>query len=193
MQSSVEEILTAYAAKFSTVHVTDWKAQKEDPVLYTIVKHLKLPQEEFKDSLKWILDKKAIRAYLRFREGLMMKDGHLYHKTHLKQNSEEIFCFVVPKTHRDVALDGCHCKATHQSQCHSFSLMQEYFWWPGMAKDIEQRVKNCTHCKKYEGSPPIITSRSCLAVVQVRYCTLTTSPLKRQLASMKSQTSVTFL
>ena len=84
-----------------------------------------------------------------------MKNGFLYHKLQLKATGEDVWHFVVPKTHHSIALDGCHREAAHQGQRRSFSLMQEWFWWPGMARELKNRVKNCAHCKKFEGAPPI--------------------------------------
>ena len=86
---------------------------------------------------------------------MILKNGLLYHKTHLSKTAEELWCFIVPKSHQGVALDGCHHKAAHQGQRRSISLMQERFWWPGMTRDMINKVKNCAHCKKYEGAPPI--------------------------------------
>ena len=63
--------------------------------------------------------------------------------------------FIVPKSLWGIVLDGCHCEVAHQGQCHTISLMQEHFWWPGMTRDMINKVKNCAHCKKYEGAPPI--------------------------------------
>ena len=63
--------------------------------------------------------------------------------------------FVVPQTHRSAALDDCHCEAAHQGQCRSLSLMQEQFWWPGMAQDLRNRIKRCGRCRKFEAAPPI--------------------------------------
>ena len=84
-----------------------------------------------------------------------MKNGLLYHKLQLKATSEDVWRFVVPKTHHGVALDGCHREAAHEGQRRSFSLMQEQFWWPGMAHELKNHVKNCARCKKFEGAPPI--------------------------------------
>ena len=140
----------------TTLHVTDWKqAQKDDPALYTVVKNLRSPLNQFKDALKHVLDQKSIRAFVKARENLAMKNGLLYHKLRLKATGEDVWRFVVPKTYRSVTLDGCHRKAAHQGQCRSFSLMQERFWWPGMAHELKNRVKNCACCKKFEGAPPI--------------------------------------
>ena len=41
-RAQVEEALSAYPAKLVSVHTTDYKqAQKEDPVLYAIVKNMR--------------------------------------------------------------------------------------------------------------------------------------------------------
>ena len=102
-----------------------------------------------------VLDSKAARAYENQRDGLILKNGLLYHKTRLTKTSEDLWRFIVPKSHRGVALDGCHREAAHQGQRRSISLMQERFWWPRMTWDMINKVKNCAHCKKYEGTPPI--------------------------------------
>ena len=66
-----------------------------------------------------------------------------------------MFQFVVPQIHRSAALDGCHHEAAHQGQHHSLSLMQERFWWPGMAHDLRNCIKKCGRCRKFEAAPPI--------------------------------------
>ena len=136
-RAQVEEVLSAFPAQFVTVHTTDWKqAQKDDPVLYAIVKNMRASRKDFKKVLKYLIDKKFIQAYVKMRAGLVLKDGLLYQKTRLKSTGEEIFCFIVPTSHQGVALDGCHQEAAHQGQRRSLSLMQEHFWWPGMAREI---------------------------------------------------------
>ena len=125
-QACLAETLTACPAWMTTLHVTNWKqAQKDDPALYAIVKNLRPPLNQFKDALKHMHDQKSIRAFVKARENLNMKNGLLYHKLHLKATGEDVWHFVVPKTHRSVALDGCHHEAAHQGQRRSFSLMQE--------------------------------------------------------------------
>ena len=58
---------------------------------------------------------------------------------------------MVPKAHRTAALNGCHRDAGHQGRDHTLSLLQEHFWWPGMAKQMRQVIKTCRHCLQYEG------------------------------------------
>ena len=61
-----EEAVEARPARLATTNVTDWKQeQKEDPVLYQVAKHLRVPCEIFKAALHKVLDKKAIAVYIR--------------------------------------------------------------------------------------------------------------------------------
>ena len=110
-----EETVEARPARLATTNVTDWKLeQKEDPVLYQVVKHLRVPREMFRAALHKVLDKKATAAYVKAKEQLLIKNGLLYHKTWQGQANEIVFQFIVPQRHRSAALDGCHREAAHQ-------------------------------------------------------------------------------
>ena len=152
-----EEAVEARPARLATTNVTDWKQeQKEDPVLYQVAKHLRVPHETFKAALHKVLDKKATATYVKAKEQLLIKNGLLYRKNRQGQANEIMFQFVVPQRHRGTALDGCHQEAAHQGQCHSTALMQECFWWPGMTQDLRNHIKKCGHCRKYEAAPPVV-------------------------------------
>ena len=109
----------------------------------------------FKAALHKVLDKKATAAYVKANEQLLIKNGLLYSKTWQGQANETVFQFVVPQRHQSTTLDGCHCEAAHQGQRHSTTLMQEHFWWPGMTRDLRNRIKKCGCCRKYEAAPPV--------------------------------------
>ena len=133
-QACLAETLTACPAQITTLHATDWKqAQKDDPALFATVKNLRASLDKFKEALKHMLDQKSIRAFVKARENLVMKNSLLYHKLCLKTTGDDVWCFIVPKTHHSVALDGCHHEAAHQGQCHSSLLSKNDFggWvWP---------------------------------------------------------------
>ena len=104
-----KEMVESRPARLATTNVTDWKLeQKEDPVLYQVVKHLRVPHEMFKAALHKVLDKKATAAYVKVKEQLLIKNGLLYHKTRQGQADEMVFQFVVPQRHWSAAPDGCH-------------------------------------------------------------------------------------
>ena len=100
-----EEAVGARPARLATTNVTDWKQeQKEDPVVYRVAKHLRVPYT----APHKVLDKKATAAYVKVKEQLLIKNGLLYHKTWQGQAGEIVFQFVVPQRHWSTALDGCH-------------------------------------------------------------------------------------
>ena len=104
-----EEVVGARPARLATTNVTDWRQeQKEDPVLYQVVKHLRAPHKMFKVALLKVLDKKATTAYVKAKEQLLIKNGLLYHKTWQGPANEIVFQFIVPQRHRSAAFDGCH-------------------------------------------------------------------------------------
>ena len=88
-----------------------------------------------------------------------MKNGLLYRQSKQGQTQETVLQFVVPQIHRNAALDGCHREAAHQGQSHCLSLMQERFWWPGMARDLRNHIRKCGQCKKFEAAPPVAPLR----------------------------------
>ena len=110
----------------------------------------------FKAALHKVLDRKATAAYVKAKEQLLIKNGLLYRKTRQGQANEIMFQFVVPQRHQSTTLDGCHREAAHQGQCRSTTLMQECFWWPGMTRDLRNRIKKCGRCRKYEAAPPVV-------------------------------------
>ena len=151
-----KETVGARPARLATTNVTDWKQkQKEDPVLYQVVKHLRAPRKTFKAALHKVLDKKATTAYVKVKEQLLIKNGLLYCKTRQGPADEIMFQFIVPQRHRSATLDGCHREVAYQGQRCSTTLMQECFWWLGMTRDLRNRIKKCGHCRKHEAAPPI--------------------------------------
>ena len=77
-----EETLGARPARLATTNVTDWKLeQKEDPVLYQVVKHCKASRETFREALLKVTDKKATTAYVKSKEQLIIKNGLLYRQS----------------------------------------------------------------------------------------------------------------
>ena len=81
-QEVCQETAGARPARLATTNITDWKQeQKEDPVLYHVVKHLRVPHEMYKATLHKVLDKKATTVYVKVKEQLLIKNGLLYHKT----------------------------------------------------------------------------------------------------------------
>ena len=81
----------------------------------------------------------------------MVLQGTLYLHSIPKGENEDLLLFKVLKAHLTATLNGCHQDAGHQSHDHTLSILQECFWWPGMAKQMRQVITAYTHCLQYEG------------------------------------------
>ena len=159
-KASQEVTVGARPARLATTNITNWKLeQQENPVLYQVVKHRKVSRETFKEALLKVTDRKAVSAYVKSKDQLIMKNGLLYQQSKQGQTRETVLQFVVPQIHRNAALDGCHREAAHQGQSCSLSLMQEHFWWPGMARNLRNCIRKCSRCKKFEAAPPVAPLR----------------------------------
>ena len=97
-------MIGARPARLATTNVIDWKQeQKEDPVLYQVAKHLRVPHNTFRAAFLKVLDKKATATYIKAKEQILIKNGLLYRKTWQGQANKVVFQFVVPQRHK-----GCH-------------------------------------------------------------------------------------
>jgi transposase InsO family protein len=51
------------------------------------------------------------------------------------------------KSLRGVVIDSCHQTTGHSGLNRSMKYVQRWFWWPGMADDIEEFCKSCGRCQ----------------------------------------------
>ena len=134
------------------MHVTDWAAaQKEDPELDAVLQWL---ESKKKIDLRTLLGEYALseegQMVWRYHQNFTTLQGTLYLHSTPKGENEDLLLFVVPKMHWTAAMNRCHQDAGHQSHDNTLSLLQECFWWPGMAKQMRQVIKACK-CLQYEG------------------------------------------
>ena len=71
-----------------------------------------------------------------------------------KGENEDLLLSMVPKAHQTATLNRCHQDAGHQGHDCILSLLQEHFWWPGIAKQMRQVIRACTCCFQYKGVIP---------------------------------------
>ena len=94
-------------ARLATTNITNWKLEQQE------------------EALLKVTDRKAVSAYVKSKDQLVMKNGLLYRQSKQGQTQETVLQFIVPQIHRNAALDRCHREAAHQGQSRSLSLMQE--------------------------------------------------------------------
>ena len=138
------------------MHVTDWAmAQKEDPELDTVLQWLgSRKKADLRTLLGECITSKEGWMVWRNHQNFISLQGTLYLCSTPKGEDEDLLLFVVPKVHWTAALNGCHHDAGHQGRDHTLSLLQEHFWWLGMAKQMRQVIKTCRCCLQFEGSTP---------------------------------------
>ena len=90
----------------------------------------------------------------RNHQNFMVLQDALYLNSIPKGENEDLLLLVVLKAHQTATLIGCHQDAGHQGHDCTLSLLQDHFWWPGMAKQMRQVIRVCTCCFQYQGGMP---------------------------------------
>ena len=125
------------------MHVTNWAAaQKEDPKLDAVLQWL---ESKKKTNLRTLLGEHTLskegQIVWRNHQNFTILQGTLYLHSTPKGENEGLLLFFVPKLHQTATLNGCHQEPEHQGHDHTLSLLQECFWWPGMAKQMRQVIR----------------------------------------------------
>ena len=81
---------------------------------------------------------------------LVLYKGALYHPHTLAGKQGEVIWFVVPMAHWVTAMNRCHQDAGHQGQQWMLYLLQDWFWWPSMATQMQKVISNCEWCIQHE-------------------------------------------
>ena len=155
-QQREKEVWVTAGQVLVEMHVTDWAAaQKEDSKLDAVLQWLESKKKTDLRTLLWEhSSSKEGQMVWRNCQTFTTLWGTLYLHSIPKGKNEDLFLFVVPKMHQTAALNRCHRDAGHQGHDHTLSLLQECFWWPGMAKQIRQVIRACRCCLQYEGGTP---------------------------------------
>ena len=67
----------------------------------------------------------------------------VYRKVQLKDYNDPTYQFVVPPKYRKRALELVHDQFGHLGIDQTTSLMQDWFYWPHMAEDVQVHIQNC--------------------------------------------------
>ena len=135
------------------LHVMDWVVTKEeDPIPKIVMESISTHKVQVLQHL--LGDHTTTEegmAILREQKKFMLNQGALYHHHTLVGGLEEMMQFLVPTAHRVAAMNGCHRDTGHQGQQRTLSLLQDCFWWPGMAMQMQRAISGCERCIQHEG------------------------------------------
>lgn len=76
---------------------------------------------------------------------LMLKDG-LLHRLSKRPSGEELTQLVLPSVFKEMVLKATHDELGHLGIERTTDLLRSRFFWPKLASDVEQYVKNCGEC-----------------------------------------------
>ena len=95
----------------------------------------------------------------------------------LKNHSELISQFVLPKNFVCKVILACHDDNGHLGMERTLRLLQERFFWPKMADDVQTHICTCDRCIRFKqpqeksGMQPILVSYP-LELVHLEFLTL---------------------
>jgi hypothetical protein len=118
--------------------------QKGDEVIGKVLKYLEMGRKPSRKERK--TENKTVLCVLKTWDQLFLRDGVLYRKTRTGPQGQDVCQLVLPKSLREIALRGVHNDVGHFGYESSLDLARCRFYWPGMAKDVEEWVRTCESC-----------------------------------------------
>ena len=82
-----------------------------------------------------------LKALIGNRKLLTLKHGVLYKRSKVDARTKHLL--VVPPSHRQRALEGCHDQVGHLGQDRVLDLLRDRFYWPGMHVDVVSYINSC--------------------------------------------------
>ena len=128
----------------------EWsQAQIQDPAIYQIIQAI---QSKTLDALKIKQDMSSdLNAFIRIRKQFKLKQGILYRKSQV--NDRARLQLVLPLSHRQKAMAGCHDQIGHLGQDRVLELLRDRFFWPGMQMDVASYINSCPRCIRRKSQP----------------------------------------
>ena len=98
-----------------------------------------------------------MKAFIRNRAQLVLKHGVLYKIRKVNARTKQLL--VIPQSHRQRAIEGCHDQVGHLGQDRVLDLLRDKFYWPGMQADVVSYINSCPRClrrKSQQDKAPLV-------------------------------------
>ena len=96
-----------------------------------------------------------LKAFLRIRKQLKLKQRILYRKSQVSNNSRARLQLVFSIEYRHKAMAGCHDQVGHLGQDRVLELLRDRFYWPGMHIDVASYINSCPRCIRRKSQPDV--------------------------------------
>ena len=128
----------------------EWsQVQMQDPAISHIIQAIQI---KHLNTIKHKQDMSSeLKAFLRIRKQLKLKQGVLYRKTQVHDKAR--FQLVLPQAFRSKAMAGCHDQVGHLGQDRVLELLRDRFYWPGMHMDVVSYINSCPRCIRRKTQP----------------------------------------
>ena len=119
------------------------KAQAKDPAIQQIVTNI---QNKTMKHMKIQGDMPSeLEALIRLKKQLLLKQGVLYRRV-TPSDAKPRFQLILPPSHRNKAIEGCHDQVGHVGQDRVLELLRDHLNWPGMHIDVASYLNSCPRC-----------------------------------------------
>lgn len=122
-------------------------AQRQDGVLGVL---LPFVSNQRKPSIHQLPCSWEAKQFVREFPNLVLRRGVLHRVSWVDGQQRQQL--VLPKSLRAVALRGLHNDVGHLGRDKTLELVRERYYWPRMATDVEEWVRNCMRCKVSKGT-----------------------------------------
>lgn len=129
---------------------SDWcNAQNNDPSISRVITFVrKTVKPSFREAN---LEHPSVKLLLREWRKLELRDNVLYRKWVERGNL--VYQLVLPEQFRERALQGVHDDVGHLGSERALHLARARFFWPRMARDIEEKCQKCERCFRRKAVP----------------------------------------
>ena len=153
-----EDTVISMAAQFfapdyaPNMEPKEWiQLQEKDPIIGRIMKLYKA--KEFNDYKCKNNDPSHLKALMKFRQYLSLRDGILHRSVQLKHQPKEAQQAILPEILRKRLVMACHGEMGHLGMGQVLLLLQDRVFWPGMAKDVRKHIRSCDRCERFKLRP----------------------------------------
>ena len=129
--------------------------QAQDPILSQIIRELHnktIGRMKIKMGMP-----SEMKALIRNRAQLTLKHGVLYKNKKVNARTKQLL--IIPQSHRQRAIEGCHDQVGHLGQDRVLDLLRDRFYWPGMYADVVAYINSCARClrrKSQQDKAPLV-------------------------------------